>query len=348
MSIGKIILGGAICLFTLIGIVGFAKKKKEAKLSIAANTEQLAVNESSLDGNLKEMLTREIVDEKQDVVEEVLSVVDKNENSLLPIEIDRIHRLFTFGKSKLPFVDTVAYTSRVSWLNGRPAWIADYASYYSTSRHFIARGLNGKKDYFTQKVSSGDRFNVFAKDKEVEFYSVIDISRLKMWFYAFDKTSNERILLKTYAVGVGKYDTDSESGSLTPIGRFLLGEKIAIYKSGVEGYFEDQKVEMIQVFGTRWIPFKEEIDDSRPFAKGLGIHGAPWHQDATSGQLVEDTHFIGKYDSSGCIRLAQQDMEEFFATVITKPTIVEIVNKFEDAKLPGVEWVDPLEPQGVR
>ncbi len=344
MSIGKVIFAGAIGLFAVIGVAGAIKKKKEAKLtetvSVAKQEESsLALSEE----RLKEIATREIVEVVEQAPQVKVAVSESIDSEYLPKEINRIHRLFTFGKSRLPFVKTIAYTSRVPWLNGRPAWIADYASHYSTSRHFIARALNGKKDYFTQKVSSGDRFNVFDEERNIEFYSVVDLSQLKMWFYAFDRDAGERVLLKTYPVGVGKTSEDSESGCLTPLGRYLLGDKIAIYKPGVEGFFEDQKVEMIQIFGTRWIPFKEEIDDSKPFAKGLGIHGAPWHQDETTGDLVEDSHFIGKFDSSGCLRLSQHDMEEFFSIVITKPTVVDIVKSFDQAKLPGKEWQDPLE-----
>lgn len=344
MAAARVITTGAICLFVVIGLIGLVKKKNRVNEASSKTTE--VAEKNSVSDSMQEILTREIVDEKPKESVTVKEEPKTLETSSLPSDVDRIHRLFTFGKSRLPIVQTIAYTSRVSWLNGRPAWIADYASYFGTSRHFIARGLNGKPDYFTQKVSSGDRFNVFSKEKDVEFYSVVDLSQLKMWFYAYNKSDDQRILLKTYKVGAGKSDTDSESGSLTPVGRFLLGDKVAIYKPGVEGFFEDQKVEMIQIFGTRWIPFKEEIDDSKPFAKGLGIHGAPWHLDQTTSELVEDKGYIGQYDSSGCLRLGQQDMEEFFSIVITKPTVIDIVKHFEDAKLPGTEWIDPLESKG--
>lgn len=346
MSAGKVILGGAVCLFAIIGIVGFAKKRKESKamLTPSIQTQEIVTEKDSLNESLKDIVTREIVEENV-ITAEPEATKSLEEHAAYPKPVDRVHRLFTFGKSRLPFVDTITYTSRVSWLSGRPAWIADYASYYSTSRHFIARSLNGKKDYFTQKVSVGDRFNVFSKDKELEFYAVVDLSKFKMWFYAYDKTSNERILLKTYPVAIGRTDSDSESGSLSPIGRFKLGDKIAIYKPGVEGYFRDQKIEMIQVFGTRWIPLAEPIGDTKEFSRGIGIHGAPWRPDETTGELIPDIHCIGKHVSSGCIRLSQDDMEELFAIVVTKPTVIDIVKSFEDAKLPGVEWVDPLESQ---
>ena len=48
---------------------------------------------------------------------------------------------------------------------------------------------------------------------------------------------------------------------------------------------------------------------------------------------VEDLSTIGSYDSDGCIRLTQSDIEELYAIVITKPTVVEIVADFHDAEV---------------
>lgn len=251
-------------------------------------------------------------------------------------EVDRVRQLFALDSSRLPIVETVSFTSRVPWLKGRPAWIADYASHYETSRHFIARSLNKKIDYFTQKVSPGDKFNVFKKDKNIQFHLLIDLSACRLFFYYVDVGANERVLLKTYRVGLGRVDAQKTSGLLTPIGKYSLGNRIAIYKPGTMGFFQDDKVEMIRVFGTRWIPFEKEVEGCSEAAKGFGLHGAPWTFDA-SGQLTEDKSKIGKYDSDGCIRLASEDMEELFAIVITKPTTIELVKNFRDAKLPGVE-----------
>jgi hypothetical protein len=254
---------------------------------------------------------------------------------------DRIHQLFTFDSSRLPIVETLSFTSRVPWLKGRPAWIADYASQYSTSRHFIARSLNRSIDYFTQKVSPGDRFNVFKKDKNIHFHLLIDISRCRLWFYYVDLDQNQRVLLKTYQVGVGRLDGKKPSGFLTPLGKYQLGEKIAIYKPGAMGFFQDKKIEMLQVFGTRWIPFEKEIESCTELAKGFGIHGAPWIFNEQNEQWTEDRSKIGQYDSDGCIRLNSEDMEELFAIIITKPTFVEIVKDFHHAKLPCLEKESP-------
>ena len=251
--------------------------------------------------------------------------------------VDRIGQLFALDSSKLGIVETLSYSSRVPWLKDRPAWIADYAAHYATSRHFIARSLNRKPDYFTQKVAFGDRFNVFKRDKNIQFHLLIDLSRCRMWFYYYDVDANERVLLKTYRVGLGRGEPKTASGYLTPLGKYELGSKIAIYKPGTMGIFQDRKTEMIRVFGTRWIPFDQEIEGCTESSKGLGLHGAPWIPDPSSGQLIEDQSKIGKYESDGCVRLASEDIEEIFAIVVTKPTFIELVKNYHDAKLPGVE-----------
>ncbi len=251
-------------------------------------------------------------------------------------EVDHISKLFDLRSDKLPIVETISFTSRVPWLKDRPAWIADYATHYQTSRHFIARSLNKKLDYFTQKVSPGDQFNVFKRDKNLRFHLLVDLARSRMLLYYFDLDAGERGLLKTYKVGLGKADSHRSSGFLTPIGKYELGEKVAIYKPGVMGLFQDEKVEMLRIFGTRWIPFGTEVEGCSEPAKGYGIHGCPW-MEVANGQLIEDCSRIGKYESDGCIRLCAADMEELFAIVITKPTTVEIVKDYKLAKLPYVE-----------
>jgi hypothetical protein len=239
---------------------------------------------------------------------------------------NRIEELFNIGMPKLPIVKTVKYTSYVSWLKGRPAWIADYASYYKTSRHFIARSLNKKPDYFTQNIANGDYFNVLDPDKDLSFKLKIDVSRCKMWFSC--KEDNETpVLLKTYDVGLGRPDSKSPSGTLTPLGRYTLGDKVAVYKPGVMGFHKDDRVEMIKVFGTRWIPFGKEVAGTTRPAKGFGIHGAPWKQNSQK-EWEEDLSEIGKFQSDGCVRLSAEDMEEIFSIVLTRPTEIEIVNDY--------------------
>lgn len=309
MSFPKILFTAAFILFAVIGVSAAFKKfsKKEVK--------PLAEQE------VKALKLPEVSSEPFQIAGD------------FP-DIDRIYQLFTTGPSKLPIVETLSYTSQVSWLKGRPAWIGDYASYYGTSKHFIARSLNGKPDYENQKVTPNSQFNVFRKDRNFQFYLLVDVSLCKMAFYYIDLDTKERVLLKTYKIGLGKL---SQTGSLTPLGKYNLGSKVAVYKPGVVGLYRDKQIEMIRVFGTRWIPLEQGSE-----VKGYGIHGTPWEEDSKTHQLIDNQGGIGKYESQGSIYLKTEDMEELFAIVISKPAIIEVVQHFKDAKLPGVEVASPM------
>lgn len=315
MSIPKAIFIGSLSLFAVIGGLALFKKKGE-------NTSKELVATPAATVEITEVVEERLQQYLQPVQDEVAEE-----------EVDQVWRLFTKGKQKLPVVETVRYKSHVSWMKGRPAWITDYAAHFSTSRHFIARSLNGKKDYYTQKISPGDQFNILKKN--IKFYLVVDLSRCKLWFYALDGATSKCHLLKTYKVGLGRFNEDSYSGLLTPKGKFSLGDKVAIYKAGMSGYFQDDEVEMVRVFGTRWIPFSEELSGEGDNPRGYGFHGAPWVFDVGTETYGEDLSTVGSYESDGCIRLAQNDIEELYAIIITKPTIVEIVTDFHDAEIPG-------------
>jgi hypothetical protein len=331
LSAPKVFFVTALAAFSLLGVVSVVKKQKSKSIApeitssplpntpvaapIAMPTEVKASNDTK-------------------------AVSIKNVFKEMPV-IDRMYQLFNTGQNKLPIVETLAYSSTVPWLKGRPAWVADYAAYYGTSKHFIARSLNGSADYFNQVVSAGSKFNVFRKDKKLQFHLVIDVDKLKLGLYYYDMDTKERVLLKTYSIGLGRKDSLKPSGTLTPLGVYALGDKIAIYSPGVVGFFHDQKTEMIRVFGTRWIPFGQALEGATEPAKGYGIHGVPWIVDAKTNQLVENKECVGKYESDGCIRLLNEDVEEIFAIVITKPTFVHIVKHFQDANLPGIEVATP-------
>lgn len=328
MAIPRVLLVGTIALFAVIGVAGTVKKvffsPKIAKTTapLVPNTQQVAPAK------------------KPEVVVKPAPVTAPQSTPPSIPQVDRISQLFTTGPNKLPIVETITYSSQVPWLKGRPAWVGDYASNYATSRHFIARSLNGRADYFTQKVSPGSKFNVFKKDKNFQFYLLVDISSCKMAFYYLDQDTNERVLLKTYTVGLGK-KAATPSGTLTPLGKYLLGDKIAVYKPGVMGLFQEKQVEMIRVFGTRWLPFGKEIGECTASSKGYGIHGAPWSPTKQEGRWTELRQVTGQYESDGCIRLNHEDIEELFSIIITKSTVVEIVKTMKDAKLPGVEVINP-------
>ena len=295
MSFRRIIMIASALMVVFIGVKAIKKRKSEK--TEVAKTEVVAP-----------------VEPKKEAPIEVATIDEAN--------VNLISQLFSFGHDKLPIVETVTYKSRVPWLKGRPAWIADYASHYNTSRHFIARSLNRSADYYTQKVSPGDKFNILNPDKKINFYLLIDTKALKMMFYYIDIDAAKKVLLKTYDVGLGQIRDEK---SITPTGRYLLGDKISAYKPGMMGWFNNQKIEMISVFGTRWMPFKEELANCSDAAKGYGIHGVPCVIDPKSNEVVERTDLIGKYDSDGCIRLSKGDIEEVYSIVVTRPTIVEIV-----------------------
>lgn len=321
MGAPRIVLLGSIALFGLIGAFGLYKKisSRPAK--------SIAAVEESTSSPKRAPKVQTIVEPApvQTITTQPIQIADDLPN------IDRTFELFTTGPLKLPIVETVTYSSHVPWLKGRFAWIADYAAHYGTSRHFIARSLNGRADYFTQTVQEGSHFNVFRKDKKIEFYLLVDVPSCKMALYYHDLDTNERVLLKTYKVGLGKSDPTSASGSMTPLGQFMVGDKVAIYKSGMRGFHGNQEVEMVQIFGTRWMPL----------GNGYGIQGAPWILDPKTGTLMEDCSVIGNYASDGGIRLCHEDLEELFSIVITKPTHVEIVKDLRSAKLPGQEVATP-------
>jgi hypothetical protein len=351
----------ALIAIFLFGAIAFAAITKEEKKTLTSKETTQAVIATSLETPIEVELAHEIrvvapAEKKSEPVAAVEPIVAKLEEraktdvkeklpveekpKALPVEeppeANRIEEFFTKTSSRLPIVETITYKSRVDWQKGRPAWLSDYATHYKTSRHFIARSLNGKADYDKQDVKDGDRFNVLRSDKNYNFHLLIDTSRCKMWFYYHDLDTNERVLLKTYRVGLGRPDSSKLSGLLTPIGKYTLGNKIAIYKPKIMGHYNGQKTEMMRVFGTRWIPFEKEISGCSAPAKGFGIHGVPWSPNSKD-ELVEDRSSIGKHESDGCVRLASRDMEELFAIIVTKPTTVELVKDFYEAKLPGVE-----------
>lgn len=353
MSIPKFLTISAVVLFGVIGFAAYAKKKPKSSVQ---NASPVSVAVESTGAVLRPETTVVVVPAKTKQVPEAVKSAANIDNRMhasapavtvpqavredFPV-IDRVFQLFTTGPSKLPIVETLTYSSSVPWLKGRPAWVADYAAHYNTSRHFIARSLNGRPDYFSQKVFEGSKFNVFRKDKQIQFYLLVDISRLKMGFYYVDLSTNERVLLKTYSVGLGRLDAARPSGSLTPLGRYSLGDKVAVYKPDTISYVQEKKVEMIRVFGTRWIPFDQEIERVSAPAKGLGIYGAPWALDPNSGAWTELRECIGKYDTDGGIRLLAEDLEEIFSIIISKPAFIEIVKDFKEAKLPGNEVAAP-------
>lgn len=253
-----------------------------------------------------------------------------------PAPVNRIDMLFSPRGPTLPIVETVTYSSRADWQKGKAAWVADYARHFGTSTHFIARSLHGRPDYEVPPVANGDRFNVF-RQGNWSFYLAVDSSRHLMYFYYVDGDKDTRTLIKTYEVGLGRIDPQATSQSLTPLGKYQLGQRTAIFSPGVQGSYRGQQTEMVRIFGTRWIPFEKELADCTAPAKGLGLHGAPWKVDGKTGKLVEDRQSVGSNESDGCIRLKIEDIEELYSIISTRPTVIEIVPDITTAHLPGKE-----------
>ncbi len=327
MSLSRVFIVVTVLLFAGIGVLALFKggKKENTDVKIAEvetvfeiPMEPVAVaeNDSKVEANKAEIpLSRPVAAE-------------------IPENVDRIEEFFNRGENKFPIVQTITYKSKVAWMKGRQAWLSDYASHYKTSRHFIARSLNGRPDYFKQEVAEGDKFNVLRDDKHFEFYLLVDMLSCKMKFYYLDNDTHQLTLVKTYDVGLGRPDESAESGYRTPLGKYTLGDKIAVYRPKTISYHQGEKVEMVRVFGTRWIPFGEEVEGCTASPKGFGIHGLPWTPNA-KGEIAEDLSSIGSYESDGCIRLATKDIEEIFSIIISRPTTIEIVKGIENAKLPG-------------
>lgn len=335
MSLPKFLFILAITLFGIIGVIALFKGKPGSYVSKEIAETPFVVVELDKETQLIEAVsvrtpsyeTESLLAEVQEKASTTSS--QKSPTIVLP-QADRIEELFDKQGSKLPIVETISYKSHVPWQKGRPAWLSDYASHYSTSRHFIARSLNGRADYLNQELKEGDRFNVLRQDKNFQFYLVVDTSRCKLWFYYIDLDDNQKVLLKTYLVGLGRIDSSKISGLLTPIGKYTLGQKIITYKPKAMGTYQGKKAEMITVFGTRWIPFDKEIGVCTEPAKGFGIHGTPWKL-GPDGKLSDDPSSLGKYESDGCIRLRSEDVEELYAILVTKPTVIEIVRDFSEA-----------------
>ncbi len=338
-------------LFSLIGIAALLKNKNPTtsqtdplpvEITLEWETNAPSPIQSLPDPVVK--LTPAPKEQLKEIAKETpKEIQEKPSDDDLPYA-ERIDEFFNTRDPRFPFVKTITYKSRVSWQHGRPAWIADYASHYRTSRHFIARSLNGKAEYEKQDVGNGDRFNILDPDTELTFHLVIDTSRSKLWFYVEDQTRHQLTLVKVYEVGLGRPDLSKKSGSLTPHGTFALGDQVAIYKKETKGNYQGITIEMIRVFGTRWIPFtklmhaklathEESTHEIAESPKGYGIHGAPWKEDPDTHQMIECAECIGKHESDGCIRLLSSDIEELFSIIISRPTVIEIVADFKESQL---------------
>lgn len=316
----------SLAIFAAIAVLGISKKAGIWGHSTAKAPTQRAGNASP---QLQEELAQSHIPNER--AKASLEPLDTSRwplsSELLPGDLDRLPELFDTKEEPLPIVELIRYSPNTSWSPQKAAWLGDYAAHFRTSKHFISRSLTlNQPVYDRQNVSVGDRFNVLKRDKPFEFYLLVDTSRSRLWFYYKDLENQQKVLLKTYSVGLGRLDSKSPSGTLTPLGKFRLGSKIVVYRPGARGIFKRKEIEMIRVFGTRWIPLEGTETQNRDLS-GYGLHGTPWGPDDT-GQLRQDQSGIGGYSSDGCIRLSTSDIEELFSIVVTRPTVVEIVTDF--------------------
>lgn len=347
MTFPRIFLATFLVLFALIGFAALTKKKSSgekppiieqkvtsglalqtAPIEITLTSLQAATKKVSAGTNQPREIQQEATPKEASVKESSFGVLS---GDILP-DADNVGLLFQ-KHSPLPIVETVQYKSQPAWKKSRAAWLVDYASHYKTHLHFIARSLNGKPDYTPKAAREGDSFTVLSQKENFHFYLLVDLARCKMWFYYVRPDQKERFLIKTYRVGLGRIDQSKASGCLTPTGIYRLGSRVAVFQPKMMGNHKGQKVELMRVFGTRWIPFEKEIEDCSEPAKSYGIHGTPWNLEAGNEKLSDNASSIGRYDSDGCIRLSTADIEELFSIIATHDTVVEIVSDYSKAKL---------------
>ncbi len=340
MTLPRIFLVVTLILAGLIGTAAYLKKSSAAHYSVQSvqSASNGVYQQAPIEIDLRDIATSEVSDKTTlSTVEETATsgFIIRNPDDVLP-SADKVDLLFQ-KNSPLPIVETIRYKSRVAWKSGRSAWLIDYAFHYKTPLDFIARSINGKASYTVPSITDGIELNVLRQDKEFYFHMIVDLSRNKMWLYYVDPQKRECCLLKTYRTGLGRLAPEKASGSLTPLGKYKLGSRIAVFKPKMMGMRHNKRVELIRVFGTRWIPFDREIENCTEPAKGMGMHGTPWNFNDVQQVLASDESSIGKYESDGCIRLRQADIEEVYSIITTRDAYVEIVRDFRLAKLPFPE-----------
>ena len=166
---------------------------------------------------------------------------------------------------------------------------------------------------FEYEIKSGDSLEKIARDYRttVELIkksnglssdNIFPGNRIKVWTAPFnivvDKSQNT-LLLKTGDTIFKSYTVATGSNNSTPVGTFKIVEKIPNppwYKPGAvipAGSPEN-------ILGTRWLGLTKE---------GYGIHG------------TTDPKSLGTQVTAGCIRMANQDVEELYSIV---PVGVEV------------------------
>jgi len=293
--------------------------KEDVDLSLLAKPAELSLVTSLKQSVELPLPTVEMPLEEQPVVIEH----DEEPEALLP--------LFVKG-SACPIVKTIRYKSQVPWKARRSAWLIDYAHHYKTPLDFLYRSIHNGQDKVPSSIADGVEFNVYRDDVDFRFHLVVSLSSCKMRVYYVLQNEKKVVFLKSYRICAGRKDERAASGSLTPTGLFQLGPRVAVFKPHMMGSHKGKRVELVQIFGSHWIPFEKEIADCSEPAKGYGIHGTPMVRNS-QGEMEEQLDTLGGYHSDGCIRLSGAEMKELFSVISTRKTYVEIVSSFQQSRL---------------
>lgn len=335
MSLPKLFLTVSVTLFVIIGLLAVAKRSGSEKKTLISPTVKQEVDLSMLTKTQEERCPSSAL-LATELPPPALTCAQPAEQRPVVIEHDSepegLSALFA-KTGGCPIVETLSYKSHVSWKRNRLAWLIDYSNYYKTPLGFIYRSLTGNCDAEPSAIADGMQFNVFRRELDFRFHLVVSLSSCRLRLYYVIPQERRVVFLKSYQVCVGRKETSRASGSLTPVGLYQLGSKVASFRPRMMGSYKGRQVELMQVFGTHWIPFEKALEGCSEPAKGYGIHGTPMVRNSQEGELVEDTSSIGHYESDGCIRLAGKDMKELFSVISTRTTYVEIVQSFQQSKL---------------
>jgi hypothetical protein len=336
MNVPKLFLTLSVLLFASIGSLALVKQKQE-KSPVPEKKSERTSSKQEIDPSLlsKPSGLTPISSSKQATELPLPAVEMSSDEQPLVIEHDdepeALAALFVKG-SNCPIVKTIRYKSRVPWKSGRSAWLIDYAKHYKTPLDFIYRSIHNGEDKIPSSIADGVEFNVYRDDVDFRFHLLVSLSSCTMRMYYVLQKEKKVVFLKSYRICVGRKSSQTTSGYLTPMGLFQLGPRVAVFKPNMMGPYKGKRVELIQIFGSHWIPFEKEISDCSEPAKGYGIHGTPMVRNA-KGEIEEQIETIGGYHSDGCIRLSGKEMKELFAVISTRKTYIEIVSSFQQSRL---------------
>jgi len=338
MNVPKLFLTVSFLLFAGIGTVALVKQKQQT-LSMPSQVVVDNSSEQHVDPSLlsrpKELSPTLLVPSKKATELPLPAVEMAPEEQPVVIEHDEepeaLKALFLRGSS-CPIVETVRYKSHVPWKPHRPAWLIDYAYHHKTPLEFLYRSMYDGEDKIPSSVADGVQFNVYRDNVDFRFHLVASLSSCRMRMYYVLLKEKKVVFLKSYPICVGRKSEQAASGTLTPLGLFQLGPRVAVFKPHMMGSHKGKRVELMQIFGSHWIPFEKEIAGCSVPAKGYGIHGTPMVRNSR-GDIEEQINTLGGYHSDGCIRLSGKEMKELFSVISTRKTYVEIVPSFQQSRL---------------